>query len=181
MEHGAEPLRARLLELEPMRTDERARYESALRELFDRRLGPWGRLRYLLPALGGLVVALGLGSLALTEPASTPDSTRALLGALALLGAAWFVLCARILRRGSVNVLRDGRALSALALACATLQALVFGWRAASDPAAVPALVLGLVFVVLASVVLLAQRIRESELRVREQLLRAQLDASHRS
>lgn len=178
MEHEAESLRARLLELEPMRPDERVRYEGALRELFDRRLGPWGRLRYLLPALGGLVVALGLGSLALTEPETTSASTRALLGVLALLGAAWFVLCARILRRGSVNVLRDGRALSAMALSCATLQALVFGWRAAGDPAAVPALVLGLVFVVLASVVLLTQRIRESELRVREQVLRAQLEAS---
>lgn len=178
MSHEPEVLRTRLLELEPMREPERARYESALRELFERRLSPWDRLRHLLPASGGLVVALGLGSLALTEPAGTPEATRALLGVLALLGAAWFVLCARILRRGSVNALRDGRALSATALACSTLQALVFGWRAAADPAAVPGLILGLVFVVLAAAVLLAQRIRESELRVREQLLRAQLDGS---
>lgn len=91
------------------------------------------------------------------------------------------MLCARILRRGRVNVLRDGHALSALALGCSTLRARASGWRAAAHPAAVPALVLGLVFVVLASGVLLAQHIRESELRVREQLLRAQLDASRRA
>ncbi len=171
-------MRAHLLELDAIDRADRASYDSALRDLFDRKLSRWDRLRYLLPTIGGLLMAVGLTSVALTEPSSTPVLTRVLFLVMAGSGAFWFLMCGRILRRGSVNLRHDRRVVTLAALGFATLQALFFGWRSESDSAALPALVVSLVFVVLAATAFLAQRVHESELRMREQLLRSRQDES---
>lgn len=175
MTQESEPIRARLLELDSIDRAKRECYDAALRELFDRKLSRWDRLRYLVPTIGGLVLAIGLGSVAVSEPASTPMQTRVLLGGVAALGAFWFVVCGRILLRGSVNLRHDRRVVTVAALVFASIQTLLFGWRSAIDAAALPALVMSLVFVVLAATALIIQRVHESELRTREQFLRARL------
>ena len=170
-------MRADLLQLDPIDGADRARYDAALRWLFERRLSRRGQLLYLLPTIGGLVVALAMTSLAVSEPPSTPLQTRVLLLALAGIGAFWFVACGKILARGSVNLRGDRRRIVSTALVVSTLQAAFFGWRSQADSSALPGLVLSLVFVVIAAALFVAQHVRESELRIREQLLRARLDA----
>ena len=84
MTQESEPIRAKLLELDSIDRAKRECYDAALRELFDRKLSRWDRLRYLVPTIGGLVLAIGLGSVAVSEPASTPMQTRVLLATIAM-------------------------------------------------------------------------------------------------
>ena len=175
--------RERLLELDPPRGPARAEYERALAELFERRLGGFERLRYVLLTAAGALAALGLGSLALTEPPETPVATRAILGVLAAMGATWFAVAWRVLRRGSVHLIADRRRIASIVLAFAVLQCAFMGWiawRQAPESGAAATdvlggLYLGLAALLLAAVVYVAQRVREAELRTREQVLRAAL------
>lgn len=168
-------LREELLGVEGMSGAAVDRYRAQLDELMSRKLSAGGRLRYLAPLLGGGAVALALTALAASEPASTPLATRLLLLALAAIGAAWAVLAGRVLRRGSVDLIGDRRAFATAALVFTVAQAGFFAWRATESSTALPGLVLSLAFVVLATGLFVAQRVRESELRIREQQLRAEL------
>ncbi|MFT5288528.1 MAG: hypothetical protein ACI8QS_000290 [Planctomycetota bacterium] len=164
-------MRDRLLRIDSIGSADRADYDEALRNLFERKLSRLDRARYLVPTVTGLCMAIGLGSLALTEPASTPVETRIVLSVIAIIGAFWFVVFGRILRRGSVDLSRDRRVVCLAALVITSLQVLYFAWSFSTDPDALPGLIVGLLWVGLASVAYLVQRIRESELRVRVQLL----------
>ncbi len=167
--------RERLLEQDPLSGPARAGYERALAELFERRLGRFERLRYVLLAAVGAIAALALGSLALTEPATTPLATRVVLGVLAAMGATWFALAARLVRRGSVHLVADRARIAGIVLFFAVLQCGFFGWLSFRHPESVLGLFVGLAGLVIAAVVFLVQRMRESELRTREQILRGML------
>ena len=158
--------------IDPARRQE---YDDALQRIFQAKLSAWGRLRYLLPSMCGLLMALGMSTLALTEPSSTPLGTRLLLLGIALMGAAWFVICGRILLKGSIDLVADKRLVSGVALVFTALQALAFAWFTWSDASLLPGLILSVVFVLLAGVVFITQEIRSSELRLREHQLRALL------
>lgn len=183
---AAEPssLREHLLDLDPPRPAARAAYERALAELFERRLAGWERARFVVAAVGGAIAALVCGSLALSEPEATAWTTRAALGAMSLMGVTWFVVAWRLLRRGSIHLVRDRRLVAAIVLAFATLQALYFAWAARDSfswlawirPGAAQAFFVSLVVLVLAAVVFVLHHVREGELRVRERHLRAALE-----
>ncbi len=76
------------------------------------------------------------------------------------------------------------KAVASIVLAFATLQAFYFAWAARDSfswlawfrPGAAQAFFVSLIVLVLAGVVFVLQHVRESELRVREQHLRAALD-----
>ncbi len=171
-------LRERLLDLQPLDGPGRLACERELACLFERKLGRVERLRYLVPACAALVMALGLSSLSLSEPDSTPLSTRAALLGMAALGAWWFVLCWRILRRGSVDLLCDRRRIAGTALGCTLLQTAWFAWHALRDPAQWAGLALAAPLFALALAVFVHQRRRESAARRREQELRTRLASS---
>lgn len=170
-------LRARLLELQPLEGPGRLACEQELARLFERKLGRFERLRYLVPACAALVMALGLSTLSLSEPDSTPRTVRILLLGMAILGAWWFVICWRILRRGSVTLTGDRRRIAATALGCTLLQTGWFAWRAIRDPSQGAALAMAAPLFVLALVIFVRQRRRESAAHRREQELRAQLSS----
>lgn len=161
-----------LVSLDLIQDSRRPAYEKALAQLFDAKLNAWGRLGYSLPTLGGLAMALGVGTLALTEPDTTPLATRLILGVIAIMGAFWFVICGRILLRGSVNLVGDKARLCRMALGFTTLQSLAFGWSARIEGGSLGALTLSLVFVLLAGVACVVQEVRAAELRQRERRLR---------
>jgi hypothetical protein len=175
--------RERLLALDPPAGALRAEYERALAALFERRLDGWERVRFVAAAAGGAISALVCGSLALSEPETTPSSTRIVLGVMSAMGVTWFVVAWRLLRRGSVHLIADRRRVASIVLAFATLQALYFawaargsfGWLAWTRPGAAPALFTSLVVLIVAATVFVVHHIRESELRSREQHLRAAL------
>lgn len=164
-------LRDGLLGAEPLSAGERDGYDAALRELFDRELGRAQRLRYGLTAGAGLVLFLGLTSLAVTEPETTPLGTRALLLALAGLGALWFLVCGPVLRRGRVRFDRDRRRMVRLACAACLLHVAWLGWLAVHDPSTWPGLVLGLAFLVAAGVLAARHRRADADLRRRAHVL----------
>ena len=167
--------RERLLQLDPPLGTARADYERKLGELFERRLSRFERLRYVLLSAAGAVVALGLGSLALTEPDTTPPATRAILGVLAAMGATWFFVALRLARLGSVHLIVDRGRVAAIVLAFSALQCVFFAWISRDRPEMVAGFYVGLTALLLASAIFIAQRIRESELRSREEFLRASL------
>lgn len=167
--------RERLLDLDPPRGAARAQYERALEQLFEHRLGRFERLRYVLLCAVGAIVALGLSSLALSEPATTPLVTRSALLVLAAMGATWFFVGLRLVRRGSVHMIADRRRIASIVLLFAVLQCLFFAWISMTRAEGQAGLVVGLIILVVAGVEFLAQRVRESELRVREEILRAAL------
>ena len=119
-----------------------------------------------------------LASVALTEPPSTPPQTRLALLAMAGIGAFWFLVCRRILSRGSVNLRSDRRVITAFARGCAVRQTLFFAWRSEAGSVAAPSLIVSLVFVVVAAATFIAQRVQRSELRIREGVLRSRQDVA---
>ncbi len=150
-------------------------------EILEAKLGPnWplGRTgRPLAVGAIGLAGFLAAGSLSLTEPATTPAPTRALLGMLALFSLGWTVFALRGLARrtgdfASERVLASqiavGFALAALvglALTAGVLQ---------KGPAAQPMLITALGFVVVAATGSVQARIDQAELSQREQSLRVE-------
>jgi len=167
--------RERLLELDPPRGAARAQYEQALQQLFEQRLSRFERLRYVLLAAAGAIMALGLGSLALTEPATTPAATRIALGVLAAMGATWFLVAWRLVRRGSVHLVADRRRIAGIVFLFAVLQCGFFAWISWQRTDALTGLFVGGVMLVIAGVGYVVQHVREAELRTREQILRAAL------
>lgn len=176
--------REHLLNLDLPNPAARAAYERALAELFERRLAGAERLRFVAAAVGGAIAALVCGSLAVSEPDSTHWPTRAALGVMSAMGATWFVVAWRLLRRGSIHLVRDRRLVASIVLAFAALQALYFAWAARDTfswlawirPGAAQAFFVSLIVLVLAALVFVRHHVRESELRVREQQLKAALD-----
>lgn len=175
MDERQPKLRTRLLDQQPLDGPGRLACEQELARLFEHRLGRAERLRYLVPACASLVVALGLASLALTEPDSTPRATRLVLLGMALVGAWWFALCWRVLRSGSVDLVGDERRIAGTALACTLVQCAWFAWRTLQDPAQGAGLAMAVLLAVLALGVFVRQRRRESAARRRERELRARL------
>lgn len=175
MDKNEPSLRARLLDLQPLEGPGRRACEQELARLFEHRLGRLERLRYLVPACAALVMALGLSSLALTEPDATPRATRFLLLGMALVAAWWFALCWRVLARGSVDLVRDRRRIAGTALACTLVQSAWFAWRTLQDPAQGAGLAVAVLLLAVALGVLVRQRRSESAARRRERELRARL------
>ncbi len=175
---SSESIRSGLLQLDAIERADRSAYDARLRALFETELSAWGRLRYLLPAVAGLVVAVGLTTLALSEPASTPLTTRATLLVLAGIGLVWFFLCGRVVLRRSVDVTTDGRRIAAAALLLTSAQVGFFAWRTWVDATVLPGLLLSLGLLVAAAALFVAQRVKASELRIREALLVARLEAA---
>jgi hypothetical protein len=157
--------------------------DPELRERYDSLLGarlgetwPLGRnARYVLIATAGLAGFVVAGSLALTEPASTPTAVRGLLGMFALFGLGWaaFAVWALARRRGGfaserLVASRIAMGFTLVALLGLGLAATTLGKGAESGPM----LAAALGFLVLAAVGSTHARIEEAELAIREQLLR---------
>lgn len=150
-------------------SDPRAR----LAALVDRPLTAWQKVRLALMGLGGLAGAAVCGSLAATEPAATPVATRIALAVLALVGLSWTGLSGWTARRGTLSGPTHGRTAALMGLGYSAAAAMAIGAisMASSKPINAGAVLLAATPLALAMVVVITHWVRESELRVRRDLL----------
>ena len=155
-------------------------YERRRAELFNRKLTAADRARLALMFIGGLGGAVVCGSLALTEPAELPTRTRAALSLFALIGLSWTGLAGLVFRRGSINSAVHGAAAATMGFVFSLLTTAAIGVLAmtrATPAAANPGLVLlPAVPLALATVILIVHHVKQSELRLRRDIL----DIGHR-
>jgi len=167
-------LRARLCELEPQRPDLRGKYEQALREVLQRKLS-----RAMKVFVGGagavsLAIAIFLGGLALTG-SEQPGLVRIGLAGGTVFALAWVALTAWTLRRGVWYGKIQPTVIAALAWIFAVFLETLFLVLAptASNPYLwTVALLAGMVILIGAGVQFLGTCLQQSELRMREALLR---------
>jgi len=175
MTDRAEALDRLLNDLEPADPALRERYTSILNGGLAELRPDGGKARYIAVGLSGLVGCLVCGSLALTEPESTPLAVRRLLILFAFFGLGWTILAAWALarKRGGFATERLVAARTALgftlaAVVAVSLTAALLG----KETAAAPMVATGLALTVLASVLLINARIENAETSIREQILR---------
>lgn len=150
-------------------SDARAR----LAGLADRPLTAWQKARLALMGLGGLAGAAVCGSLAATEPSTTPVGTRVALAVLTLVGLSWAGLSGWVAKRGVLRGPTHGRAAALMGLGYSAAAAMAIGAMsmASSKPVNPGAVLLATTPVALAMVVVITHWVREAELRVRRDLL----------
>lgn len=151
-------------------------------ERLDARLGatwPLGRKgRYRLLGAVGFVGFLVAGSLSLTEPATTPMPTRALLGLLALVSLGWSAFAMRSLARRTGDFADERLLASRIAVVFSLAALLALGLAASAlqrEAAAQPMLIATLGLVVVAACGSIGARVDRAELSLREQLLRLEV------
>lgn len=138
----------------------------------------FGKTRYAAVGLAGLVAALVCGSLSLTEPATTPGATRALLALFALIGLGWTLFAGWGLarRRGGYAAERALAAKMAFGFTLAAITGVSLASAVSGkEAAAAPLLAVGLSLLILAAVLMTNARIDEAELAIRERILRLEL------
>lgn len=163
-----------LLKLDRRELAGREEYERNLQTLFDQRLSPADWARLLIMGVGGLAGAAVCGMLAVTESAA-PARTRVALAALAMIGLSWAALAGVVFRRGRIHSAVHGGAAATMGFAFSLLTVAAIGVLSLSNPAR-PASAAGLALLpvavlVLAAVVLVVHHLRQSELRLRRDLL----------
>ena len=147
--------------------------------LLEAKLGsawPLGKkANYAALAVVGLLGFLAAGSLSLTEPPSTPAATRGLLALLSFIGLGWAVFATWALARFRGGFAGERLEASRMALGCCLVALLGLASASAAlkkEASAGPLLATGLAFLVVAAVGATNARIEESDLAIREQILR---------
>jgi hypothetical protein len=165
----------RLLNFDPQDPAIRERYGAALHATFDRHLSGPRRVQYGAVGLAGLIGCLVCGSLAITEPATTPAAVKGLLALFAFFGLGWAILGSWILARGGGNLVAH-RTLAARMAFGFTLSSVIalalVTFLLGRGAVGLPILATGLALLILAAVLLTDVRIERSELTIREQILR---------
>ncbi len=167
----------RFLDLEPHDPALREKYGAALHDHLDSHLSGALRARYVVVGLAGLAGCLVCGSLAITEPASMPWTTRALLVLFAFFGLGWTLLSGWALARGRGNFINHRTMAARMAFSFTLIS--VFALSLASSlsgrsSVGMPMVATGLALLILAAVLILEARVERSELMIREQLLRVE-------
>ncbi len=164
----------RLAELEPVQADRRARYEQAVKDLFERKLPPIMKLFIGAVGIGSIGIAIFLASGAILHP-QLPTLAHVGLGGGVLFALAWAALCGWTFYRGAWYSKLQPTAIAALAWVFAVFMETLFLVLApmAPDPYLwTVALFAGLVILIGAGVQLITTRLQQSELSMREALLR---------
>jgi hypothetical protein len=145
--------------------------------MFIRELHLPGRIFFGAIALFCLATAVLCGYLAVTQT-ELPVVARVGLGIGTLFGLTGAVMLARVLRRGALNLKIDNRRIAAMVWVFTVLMMtcfLMLGMSIEDRVMGVLMIVYGLTFLVGAGVFLLAYRIEQAELGVREKLLELEL------
>ena len=145
--------------------------------MLTRKLTTPSRVFLCLVAVVSAVSALVCGSLAITEP-QLPPMVRVGLATGVLFGLAWVIAIVSVLRRGEIDLKRDGRRIAQMVWVFTLLMSIFFyavGMSRPDKPVSVLLMIQSLVFLISAAVYWLNHRIEESELNVREKLLEIEL------
>ena len=153
------------------------RYGAELHSQLETHLSKSRRVQFVAVGVTGLIGSLVCGSLAITEPATTPVAVRSLLALFASFGLGWTLLATWVLARGGGNFILQ-RTLAARMAFGFTLTAVValslVTFSLGREAAGLPMLATGLALLILAAVLLTDVRIERAELTIREQILRVE-------
>lgn len=164
----------RLAELEPVHADRRARYEQAVKEMFERKLSPMMQVFTGVVGVASIGIAVFLASNAILHP-QLPVLAHVGLAGGAVFSLAWAGLCGWTVRKGAWYGKIQPTAIAVLAWVLAVFMETVFLMLApaAPDPYLwTVAILAGLGILLGAGVQLVATRVQQSELTMRESLLR---------
>jgi MFS family permease len=164
----------RLCELEPLNPELRGKYEQALKDVFERKLS-WA-MKVFVGGVGAasLAIAIYLGSLAFAHQELRPLARIGLAGGAAF-ALAWTMLAGWTLRKGKWHGKIQPTVAATLAWLGAVFMETLFLVLAptASDPyLATVGILGGMVILVGAGFQLIGTRIQQSELQMRELILR---------
>lgn len=173
--------RDQLLAVEPVAPDSRDQLLQEIHDMLIKKLS-WPR-QVLLTVLSvfALTSSTVCGFLAITEP-NLPTLARVGLGAGVLFGLAWLTVFVIILRRGAIDVQRDHRRMAQMVWVFTLLMVIFFviiGMTSTDPTKGLLMIAQSLVFLISAGVYWLNFRIEESELNVKERLLRLELQITN--
>ncbi|SIN81131.1 hypothetical protein SAMN05444166_1019 [Singulisphaera sp. GP187] len=153
------------------------RHEAELHSQWETQLSGSRLVPFVAVGVAGLIACLVCGSLAFTEPATTPVAVRRLLALFACFGLSWTLLATWILTRGRGSFIsqRTLAARMAFGFTLTTVMALsLVSLSLGREAAGMPILATGLALLILAAVLLTDVRIERAELTIREQILRVE-------
>lgn len=171
------PLRDRLLAVGSPSPSVQDQIQKEIRSMLTKKLTGPRRVIFCIVAVAASVSALVCGSLAITEP-QLPPIARVGLATGVLFGLAWVIAIVSVLRRGEIDLKRDGRRIAQMVWVFTLLMSIFFcavGMSRPDKPVSVLLMVQSLVFLISAAVYWLNHRIEESELNVKEKLLEIEL------
>lgn len=172
-----DPIGEQLLGFDTTDPAVRQRFGTELQAHFETHMSKSRSVQLVGMGVAGLIGSLVCGSMALTEPTTTPVAVRSLLALFASFGLGWTLLATWILARGRGNFIlqRTLAARMAFGFTLATVVALsLVTFSLGREAAGLPMLTTGLALLILAAVLLTDARIERAELTIREQILRVE-------
>jgi hypothetical protein len=167
-------LGARLSELEPLNPDLRDKYERALKHVFERTLTRSMKVFFGIVGVASLAMAIFLGSAGVVHD-ELPALARLGLAAGVVFSLAWTGLCVWTLRKGTWYAKIQPTVIAAIAWTFAVLLETLFLVLAPSAPDPylwTVAILAGMVILIGAGVQFISTCIQQTELRMREAILR---------
>lgn len=174
MSETTRDFRERLLKAEQPNLAYKERYEKRVQAMLDKKLTTPMKWAWIGSGILGVGFAVVFGTMAIVVPGEFPIWGRIIFAAGAVFGLAWVGLAGWIVKRGTVNLRTCPTAAAGMAW-CVALFAVVLAMLMSGtlpDPVkGVQIVVNGLVFLLLAAVFMIFNRVDQAELKTREKLL----------
>lgn len=171
-------LRDELLRLETFSPNLREEYEKELKNMIEKRLKPWERVWWSWWALLGFGFMVGFGAVAWLGGPDLPWPGRMIFALGSLFGGLWMILCLGIVIKGVFHLRKDSFALGGVVwvfLVMVSTIVLLLGSQTEDPSRGVLMIVSNLTFLVMCGLILTWGRVADSELRLRENFLRLEL------
>ena len=173
-----ENLRNALLAQESHSPELKSRYEKEIRKIMEKELPAWQRVCWALSGIVGLSFVVLFGYMAFTLPEEIPTAARLGLAVGALFGAGWTALAGHLVYTGKMKFKAHQGTAAALiwimVVFMVTMDMLIAGQM--EDAAKGNFMVLsGMVFLIFGVVFLLQHNLKQSEMSLRESLLRVEM------
>lgn len=168
----------RLLSLEETTPAYREKYEREVEAMLEKRLNPVQRFMFVFTTVLALAMVVFFAYAALVLLRELPLVIRASFGIGAVFAAAWAVLSIRILRAGQMNVRAHPNAMTGMTWGFIVILMVIMMLVTGKHPQAVLSVYMllnALVFFIGGVAFLLANRIDQSELNMKERLLSLEL------
>jgi predicted membrane channel-forming protein YqfA (hemolysin III family) len=161
------------------RTDDslRQQYEREVKAMFEKKLTPVRKTIHVLVGVVSAAMAVIFGVVAITAK-ELPWESRAAFALGVIFSGAWVFLMFRTLRRGTIDLRVDEKTQAGLGWGFVVVMVTLFmvlGGKLPDKLISISMVVNGLVFLVMAAVFMLTQRINESRIKLEERLLEMQL------
>lgn len=171
--NGSRGFQDRLLAAEQLNPEYQEKYNKEVRAMLEKKLTPVQRWGYVFSAILGVVFLTVFGIAAIVAR-ELPILARLVFGLGAVFGLAWAAFAGSIAKRGTLNLRAHPTAMTGMAwgfvIILMTLL-LLLGTRQPDSTRSVFVVVSGLVFLVMAAVFMIFNRIDQAELKTREKLL----------